>query len=203
SSNKSDSDSAFSSRRTALVKDMPTNDPRLMWQGLRREHSIMSVEEVRSKAQAVEAKARRTLFVAMSVGALVIVLGGVVVFNPGLTPVRWIAAAITLVTIIAVYQAYARIWSRHTLTTETATAGCIDFYRQELRVQYGSLQLIWRFMVPIVVFTFVLWGAVFYKSRLLGRYFLLAVLLVILVERRREAQRVRRRLTELAEFEKE
>jgi hypothetical protein len=185
------------------MNDVPTDDPRLIWQGLRREHAIMSVEEVRSKAQAVEARARRTLFVAMSVGAVVVGLSGLVVFRTGMTPVRWIAGGIMAVTVISVYQAYSRIWSRHSLTPETAVAGCIDFYRQELTAQYNSLQLIWRLMLPLVVFTFLLWSAVFHTSRFVPRYFLFAVLLVILVERRREAGRVRRKLAELAEFEKE
>ena len=183
------------------MKEMPTNDPRSMWQGLKREHAIMSIEEVRSKAQSAEAKARRTLFVAMTSGALLVALSVFVIVGLRFTPVRWIAAGMIVVTIITVYKAYSRIWARHSLAPETAVAGCIAFYRQELKAQYNSLQLIWRFMVPIVIFTFVMWGTIFYSRKALIRFLLPAMLLAILIERRREAQKVNRRLAALAEFE--
>jgi hypothetical protein len=93
------------------------------------------------------------------------------------------------------------LWARHSLAPETAVAGCIAFYRQELKAQYNSLQLIWRFMVPIVIFTFVMWGTIFYSRKALIRFLLPAMLLAILIERRREAQKVNRRLAALAEFE--
>ena len=58
-----------------MMRETPANDPRLMWQSQRRDHPVMSVEEVRVMAQKVHAKVRRNLIIAFVLGLLLLVLG--------------------------------------------------------------------------------------------------------------------------------
>ena len=186
-----------------MTDETLANDPRLTWQKQRREHPVMPVEEVRIKAQAVQAKVRRNLVVAAVVGVLLLAVCTIALVESYYTPVKAIAAAMMVVTVAIAYQAYHRVWRLHTLPPDAALKGCLDFYRKELKAQYRSAALTWRLLAPVVAFTFLMWGAFFRTSSLLPKILLSSVLVLVLIVRQYEAQKLRRRLANLDEFEKD
>jgi len=185
-----------------LRYDTAADDSRRMWQSQRREHVIMSIEEVRFKAQTVQTAVRRNVIVALMFGALLLALCTLVIVTLPNTPARLIAAAIMALTLLLAFKAYDRIWPVHTLSPDAALKGCIEFYRKELQAQYSSLALTWRFLVPIVVFAFMTWNAVLRTNPLIPKILSPSVLVLILLLRRREARNLRRKLAELEEFER-
>jgi hypothetical protein len=179
------------------------NDPQSMWQGQRKEHPIMSLEEVRTKADEVQSKIHRNLIVAYVLGCFVLVLGTIVVFRGGNIYMRLSEAAITILTQVGVYTAYRRIWSRQALSAENAERGCVDFYRQEIRTQYRSLQLMWGYLITVLVFAFLTVPIAVRGYPRLPKISLSVVLLLILLERHRESRRFNQKLNALASFEAE
>ena len=183
--------------------ETPANDPRLMWQSQRRDHPVMSVEEVRVMAQKVHAKVRRNLIIAFVLGLLLLVLGTLAIAGGLATSLRVIIGAMMVVTVVAGYKAWYRIWPLHTLSADAALKGCLDFYRKELEAQYRSIALTWRFLVPAVVFTFLIWNAIFTTSALVPRILLPSVLVLTFFARHREVRRFKHKLVRLDEFERE
>lgn len=163
----------------------------------------MSLDDVRIQAHVVQLKARQTLTVSLVVGLSLAVLCSVAIQRLSLLPVRITAGAILGLTLVVIYKAYGRMWPRFRLSSEAAVRGCVEFYRRELETQYRSLQLIWRFLIPIALFTFLMWGSVFRSHAAQARYLVAGLLLLVLFERRREARKVNRMLAALATFEKE
>jgi hypothetical protein len=113
------------------------------------------------------------------------------------------AAAIMILTQIGGYTFYRRIWSRQALSSENAEKGCVDFYRQEIKTQYRSLQLTWGYLVTVLVFAFMTVHIPVRGYPRLPKIVFSIVLLLILLERHREARKFNQRLTALASFEKE
>ena len=179
------------------------NDPQSMWQGQRKEHPIMSLEEVRTKAGEVQSKIRRNLIVAYALGCSVLVLGTIVVFRGGNIYMRLSEAAITILTQVGVYTAYRRMWSRKALAAENAERGCLDFYRQEIKTQYRSLQLTWGYLITVLVFAFLTVPIAVRGYPRLPKIVVSIVLLLILFERHREARKFNQKLSALASFETE
>jgi hypothetical protein len=177
------------------------NDPQSMWQGQRKEHAIMSLEEVRTKAREVQSKIHRNLIVAYVLGCLVLVLGTIVVFRGGNTYMRLSEAAITILTQVGLYTAYRRIWSRQALSAENAEKGCVDYYRQEIKTQYRSLHLTWGYLITVLVFAFLTIPIAVRGYPRLPKISLSIVLLLILLERHREARKFNQKLSALASFE--
>lgn len=186
-----------------MTHETPPTDPKLLWQNQRKEHSAMSLEEVRVKAHVVQLKARQSLIVSFVVGLLLAVVCLAAAVSFSLTPVRMIAAGIMVLTFVIMYKAYRRMWARYSLSPDAAMRGCLEFYRRELQIQYRSAQLIWRFLVPIIVFAFLMWRPLFRADGMALRVFLSSLLLLILFERRREARKVHQMLSALTDFEKE
>src|SRR5262249_49603110 len=152
----------LSCRRTGIMThDTPPNDPkdpRLVWQSQKREHPIMSSEEIRIRAGVVQSKVRRNLIAAFSIAILVLVLCGIFIGRSSSTPLRVLVAALMLLTFEVMYKTYSRMWRRHHLSPHIAFQGCLDFYRKQLESQYQALQLTWLFLVPVVVFAFLMWN---------------------------------------------
>jgi hypothetical protein len=186
-----------------MSHEIPPNDPRLMWQSQKREHPVMSSEEIRIRAEVAQEKVRRNLITAFSAGFVVLALCAIFVATSRSTPLRLLVAGLMLLTVEVIYKAYARMWRRHRLEPDTAFQGCLNFYRQELQSQYQALQLTWLFLVPVVAFAFLLWNGLFRGGASFVRALLPFLLLLILVERRRERRRINRKLMALDEFEKE
>ena len=186
-----------------MMGETPANDPRLMWQSQRRDHPVMSVEEVRVMAQKVHAKVRRNVIIAFVLGLLLLVLGTLAIAGGLATSMQVIIGAMMVVTVVGGYKAWYRIWPLHTLSADAALKGCLDFYRKELEAQYRSIALTWRFLVPAVVFTFLIWNAIFTTSALVPRILLPSVLVLTFFARHREVRRFKHKLVRLDEFERE
>jgi hypothetical protein len=163
----------------------------------------MSSEEIRMRADVVQSKVRRNLITAFSIGLLVLVLSGIFIGKSPSTPLRILVAALMLLTLEVIYKTYSRMWRRHRLSPDVAFQGCLDFYRKELESQYQALQLTWMFLVPVVVFAFLMWNDLLRVNAPYIRTLLPILLLAILFERRREARKINRRLAGLDAFEKE
>jgi glucan phosphoethanolaminetransferase (alkaline phosphatase superfamily) len=186
-----------------MMEETRANDVKLIWQRQRREHSMMSAEEVRVKAEAIQAKVRRNLVVAFVLGVLVLVFCTIAIAELNNIPRRLIAAAFIVLTCVIAYRAYDRLWSPPALSPSVALNACLEFYRAELKAQYRSIALVWRFLVPVVLFAFLTWNALFRTSPLAPRLALPAVLILILCGRRLAVRKFKQKLSALDEFEKE
>jgi len=186
-----------------MTHEASADQLRLMWQRQRREHPVMSMEEVRTRAWAVQAKVRRNLVVALVFGVFLLALCAFAIsWLPG-TPLRLIASAMMAVTVTVGYKAWKRTWPAHTLSPDAALKGCLEFYRQELEAQYRSAALTWRFLVPIVILTFMMWNVVLSTNPLIPRILLPGVLVLIFVMRRYAVRKFRQKLAAVDEFEKD
>ena len=163
----------------------------------------MSAEEIRVRAQDVQSRVRRNLLIAFAVGLLLLLSSTAVIVLVRSTHLRMIAAGMMGVTLAIAYQAYTRIWLRRATPADAAGAGCLDFYRKELKAEYRSLQLTWRLIVPIVAFLFLIWSAVLRLDPLIARIALPAVLIFIIFARRRNKRNLKQKLIALDAFERE
>jgi hypothetical protein len=112
-------------------------------------------------------------------------------------------AAIMILTQVGVYTTYRRIWSRQVLSPENTDKGCVDFYRQELRAQYRSLQLTWGYLITVLIFAFLTVPISVRSYPRFPKIALSIVLLLILFERHRESRRFNQKLNAVASFEPE
>ena len=103
-----------------MMEETRANDVKLIWQRQRREHSMMSAEEVRVKAEAIQAKVRRNLVVAFVLGVLVLVFCTIAIAELNNIPRRLIAAAFIVLTCVIAYRAYDRLWSPPALSSSVA-----------------------------------------------------------------------------------
>jgi hypothetical protein len=179
------------------------NDPKQLWQSQQREYPIMTLQEIRTKTRIVQAKIRRNLILAFAVGLLLLVMSTIAILNVGYTPARVVTAAIMAMAVAHAYTAYRRMWPLHALSPDAALQGCVEFYRRELKAQYRSAALTWRFLVPIAVFALLSWNAIFRTSALLPKVLLPSVLIAILIVRRYEVRKLRGKLTALDALETE
>jgi hypothetical protein len=177
------------------------NDPRVIWQSQKKEHSIMSAEEIRLKVRIVQSRTRRNLILAFICGVLLLAVCITVIIELPSTFFRVIASALIMLASPAAYETYYRIWSPTRLAPSAALEGCLTFYRRELEAQYRAAALTWRFLVPTLVFVFLMWRLLFTTNPLLPRIIFPSVLLFILFERRRQIRRLKPQLAALREFE--
>jgi len=184
-----------------MNRETPLNDPQLMWQSLQREHSIMSLEEVRVRAQDAYLKLRRDLIVSFILGAVVFILSGIAVMTLPFLNARITAGALMILTTVAVFNTYRRLWL-HPTGADFAATGCVSFYRTELEAQHRSLQMTWRFLAAIAVLSFLTPGLIFPALRADARIVIPLVLLVIMIERRHQALKIKRKLVALDDFQK-
>jgi phosphoglycerol transferase MdoB-like AlkP superfamily enzyme len=185
-----------------MMDGSQTNDLKLMWQSQTREYPIMSAEEIRIKARTAQAKIRRNLIIAFGLSIVLLFLSVMGILEQN-TPRRLVAAAFLVLTCVLAYRAYARLWSRSTLSPNVALHDCLEFYRRELGAQYSSLAIVWRFLVPIILFSFFSWNALLRTSPLVPRITLPSALALILIVRRHEVRKFRQKLAALDEFERE
>jgi hypothetical protein len=177
------------------------NDPRLIWQSQTKEHSIMSAQEIRVKVKIVQSNVRRNLILAFICGVLLLTACMIVIVELPSTFFRMIATAMIMLASPVAYETYYRIWSRNTLAPGAALKGCLTFYRKELEAQYRAAALTWRFLVPTLVFVFLMWRLLFTTNTIVPRVIFPLILLFILFERRRQIRRLKRQLAALSEFE--
>src|SRR5262245_48730479 len=185
-----------------MTEGTSANDLKLIWQSQRREQSSMSAEEVRIKAEAIQAKVRNIL-VAFVLGVLVLVFCTIAIAELNSTAILVIAVSFIVLTSVIACRAYDRLWSPPVLSPNVTLNDCLEFYRSELEAQYRSIAIVWRFLVPIALFLFLTWNALFRTSPLVPRLALPAVLVLILFCRRLAARSFRQKLSALDEFEKE
>jgi len=172
-----------------------------MWKSQRREHPVMSVEEIRLRVWTVQAKVRRNLIFASILGVLFLVFCAIAFANISYTSGRVILVVMMALTIPIAYRARRRLWPLHQLSGDTALKGCLDFYRTALEAQYRSRSLTWTFLVPIVVFSFFEFRGVVSVSATVWRIAFSALLIAVLVVRRVETRKLRHELASLEDPE--
>jgi membrane protein YdbS with pleckstrin-like domain len=170
-----------------------------IWKSQRREHTAMSVEEIRFRVWTVQWKIRRNLVRASVLGILFLILCAIAFVNVPYTGARVILGAMMLLTIPIAYRARRRLWPLHQFSGDTALKGCLEFYRTELEAQHRSRLLTWTFLVPIVVFSFYELRTVVSANPTVWRIVFSALLIAILILRRLETRRLRRELDSLEE----
>jgi len=183
---------------TVTPDDLP-----LIWQSQRREHTVMSENEVRMRAVRFQVRVRRNLLLAFVLGLGLLVLCAIAIAQLGNLTSRIIAAAMLAVVAVTTYKAYQRILWPQTVSPDAGLNGCLKFYRKELTIEYRAIVLKWRLLVAI---TFFLWLTSFhflFRGPLPVRLLLPGSLLLILIGRRREAQKLKRELEALNAFERE
>jgi hypothetical protein len=185
---------------------MDTNSPddnlRVIWREQRREHTIMSEAEVRTRAHAFQMRIHRNLLLAFVLCLGLLALCTMAIKELGnLTP-RIIAGAMTVVIALIAFRTFRRIWSPQILSPDIGRSACLEFYRNELRTEYRTLVLKWRLLVAIAFFLWLTWNSLF-RSPLLLRMLLPSSLVLILFVRRREAQKLKRELASVSAFERE
>src|SRR5262249_17243072 len=149
-------------------------------------------EEVRLRARQTQSRVRRNLIVAFAFCTLLLVLGGLTVATMRSTTIRLMVGSIMAITAVIAIRSYRRMWPPRT-SSDAVAKGCVAFYRNALEAQYRSLELTWMFMVPATVFAFLTQEILFRTIPFRARIFLPAILLVILVERRLAARKIRRK----------
>ena len=181
---------------------MQQTDLLLIWQNQRTEHTVMSENDVRIRAYKFDARVRRNLILALVLGAFLLVLCAIAMVELGnLTP-RLIVAAMAVVISAIIYKTFRRIRSPQTLSPDLALSACLEFYRNELKTEYRTLVLKWRLLVAIALFLWLTMNSLF-RSPLLMRSLLPFSLVLILIVRRREAQKLKHELAALNTFENE
>jgi hypothetical protein len=173
-----------------------------IWQTQRREHTVMSESEVRVRSAMFQARVRRNLLLAFVLGLVLLVLCGIAIVQLRNLSPRVIAGAMAIVAAVITYKACQRICWPQTVSPDLGLSGCLEFYRKELTTEYRTLVLKWRLLVAIVLF---LWLTAYslFRGPLPVRLLLPSSLLLILVVRRREAQKLKRELAALNAFEQE
>jgi hypothetical protein len=162
----------------------------------------MSLEEVRLRARQTQSRVRRNLVVAFAFCILLLILGGLSIATMRSTTIRVLVGSIMAITAVIALRSYRRMWPRPP-ASNAAMKGCVTFYRDALQAQHRALELTWMFMVPATVFAFLTQEIVFRGIPFRSRIFLPVILLLILVERRLAARKIRRKLDALAAFENE
>jgi hypothetical protein len=179
------------------------DEVRSVWQSQRREHPVMSIEDIRTRAHVTHLKAQMNFIIAIVLGLVLAAFCVTIIVNAGALWFRLIAAGFMLVSGILAFTTYKRFWPLHTLSSSAALKGCVEFYREELNAQYRSVALWWRFLVPIIIFAFIRWNALVRTSAVVPRTALPFLLIFILVVRRHVARTFSRKIAALAEFEEE
>jgi hypothetical protein len=185
-----------------MTRDTPVNDARIIWQSIQKEHSVMSLEEIRIRAQDAHSKVQRNLLAALGLGVLVLVLSSIAVLHIPYWSARITAGALMVLTAAAVYSAYRRMWRPHA-PPAVAAAGCVAFYRTELEAQHRSLQVTWRLLAAAAVLSFFAGSGWLHATGINARIVIPAVLIAIIIERRYHAFQIKRKLTALSAFERE
>jgi hypothetical protein len=172
-----------------------------IWQNQRREHTVMSESEVRVRSTMFQARVRRNLLLAFVLGLVLLVLCGIAMVQLRNLSPRVIAGAMAIVVAVITYKAYQRICWPLTVSADLGLSGCLEFYRKELTTEYRTLVLKWRLLVAIVLFLWLTSFHLLFRGPLPVRILLPSSLLLILVVRRREAQKLKRELAALNAFE--
>ena len=186
-----------------MMNATPPDDLPLIWQNQRREHTVMSENEVRTRAARFQVRVRGNLLLAFVLGLALLFLCDVAIVQLGnLTP-RVIAAAMVIVIAVITYRAYQRILWPQMVSADTGLSGCLAFYRKELTTEYRTLVLKWRLLVAIALFLWLTSFNSLFSSHLLVRILLPSSLVLIIFVRRHEAQKLKRELAALNAFEQE
>jgi len=188
-----------------MTTQVPQDDPRLIWQNQRREHSSMTVEEVRLRAYALQTRIHRNLIVTIAVGFALLVFSAMTIMRLSYTPPRVIVAVLIVLIVITINRAYRAFWAPDTLSDDAAPSACLDFYRRELTAQYRAVALTWRRLLPeIALFAVVVRISFMATFRFDSARILLPVFLaIILAGRYWRARKLMRELETLSTFEKE
>jgi hypothetical protein len=176
-------------------------DPRLIWQSQSKEYSAMTLEDVQQKAAAVHARIRRNLFLTFFIGIVVLALCGITIVTIPMTSVRVITGGIMFFVVLIARNAYVRLVSSEDFPRRTAFDACLDYYRNELWLQYRAVYVRWRLLVPLVIFLWFSWKAFdSTHSYQVMRIVLPAVLLAVLLIRQIEIRKMRHEMAALDDF---
>jgi hypothetical protein len=188
-----------------MTRQIPQDDPRLIWQKQRREHSAMTVEEVRFRAYALQTRIHRNLIVTIAVGFALMAFSTMMIMRQPYTPPRIIIAVLMVLIVITINRAYRAFWAPDTLPDDAAPNACLDFYRSELTAQYRAVALTWRRLLPEIALLAVVVRISFVATFRFdyARILLPVFLAIILAGRCWRARKLKRELETLSTFDKE
>jgi hypothetical protein len=188
-----------------MRQDIPPNDPRSIWQSQEKEHSSMSVAEVRDRALTMQTKVRRNLVVTMVFGGVLLILSAVAMARMPYSTSKLITALVMLLIVALIYRAARVFRSPEALTGDAGLNACLDFYRRELTVQYRAAGGSWStFILEIVLFLLAVWISIRADLRFEAARILLPALFgFLLLTRYLKARKLKRELRQLDAFGKE
>jgi len=180
-------------------------DPRVIWQSQGKEHSSVSIQEIRLRAYAMQKKVHRNLIATIVFGSVLLVFAAIAITRLPYTSPRVITAALMVLISIVIYRAYRAFWSPEMLPPDAVLGACLDFYRRELSAQHRAVAFSWWRSIPdVLVFFFVVRIAVVGTFRYEFARIALPVLFgLLLLARHRKARSLKRELSALNNFEKE
>jgi hypothetical protein len=196
-----------------MASDFPTNDPRTVWQNQPKEPFKMSIEELRSKAERRQKKARLEVILSIAIGFILCVIFAwtFVKVHEMVPRLGW--AVLSLWSIYFAYQAYRWIWPGRLAPNATVSTS-LEFYRHELENQRDHARHVWRrsgltfcflglglTIVPELIYSHDI-------AHLPGNVGPLVVLLIMWAVafsylRKRRQRRLQQEIEELREFERE
>jgi hypothetical protein len=184
-----------------MTHESPPPDAKQIWQSQRREHPIMSIEEVRIKANMAQMRVRRNLIAVLVFATVLLIFGTIAIVQlPGARP---IVVSMMVIVLIVAFQAYRRVSSSQPLPADAALTACTAFYRKELEsraIPPSSL------ILTLIIYgwaAFVSWNIWAHGIGPLGVRILVPFLLGLsLFLRLREAHRIKKELKALDEFQK-
>jgi hypothetical protein len=188
-----------------MTNGNPPIDPKLIWQSQEREHSSMSVEEVRVKAYMMQTKVHRNIIATIVFGIVLLIGSAAAILKVPFTTPRLITAALMVLISIVIYRAYRAFWSPETLPPDAAPNACLEFYRRELSAQYRAVAFGWtRTIIDLVLFAFIIRIAIFGAFQYeFARIVLPALFGFLLVARYWKARKLKQELDSLNALEKE
>lgn len=188
-----------------MRQDIPPNDPRSIWQRQEKEHTSMSVAEIRLRAFTMQTKVRRNLAVTMVFGGVLLILSAVAMARMPYNMSKLVIAVVMLLILTLIYRAARIFRSTEALPQDAGLNACLDFYRRELTVQYRAAGGSWTtFILEIVLFALAVWVSIHATLRYdAARILLPALFGFALLARYLKARKLKRELRQLDAFGKE
>lgn len=126
-----------------MPDESPLNDPKRIWQHQPTESFHMSLDEIRSKIQKLQTKARLAALVRIVIGLVLgVAFAGAFLRTQDVVP-RIGYGVLAIWSLYVAWQSHKWIWPV-TLSADAAFGTSLDFYRRELERQRDYVRHIWR-----------------------------------------------------------
>jgi hypothetical protein len=180
------------------MNDGTVLDASLIWQSQSKEYSAMTLEDIQNKAAVAQARIRRNLILTFVIGVVVLALCAITIVTIPMTGLRMITAGVMFFVVLIARNAYVRLVSSENLPRRVAFDACLDYYRNELWLQYRAVYVRWRLLVPLVIFLWFSWKSFdAVHSYQVMRIVLPAVLVAVFLIRHVEIRKMRHELSAL------